>query len=232
MKKSIFFLLFLLAGLTHEVAGQELSVDRPGRWQWQVSTSVQMAGRGAREINERYFPAEFRRNERYGLGVSAWRDLHPRWAVGLGLNYHIHQLRYDTWPAGPFDVLIYQPDNFRHAIGAMPAIRWQQAAGRGVFVELASSLRLALGETGRMHIGPTGQIVPYALREFVYEPRFSFGQALGLGYLFPVAKGGAISLRASALCEVRQQQAPTDYNFPEKPWRIQPGLELGWRWGR
>ena len=232
MKKSLFFLLFLLAGLTHEVAGQELAGDRPGKWHWQVSAAVQLAGRGDLQVEGLWAPLPQRRNERYGLGVSAWRDLHPRWAVGLGLTYHIHHFRYDYWPKSILGEMIPQPDNLRHAIGAMPAIRWQQAASRGVFVELATSLRLAMGETGRMQYNLNGQIDPNTEWEFVYEKRFTFGQALGLGYLIPVAKTGAISLRASALCEVRQQRVPEDFNYPEKPWRVQPGLELGWRWGR
>jgi hypothetical protein len=232
MKKSIFSLLFLLAGLTLEVAGQEAPSVRQGRWHWQLSAGVQLAGRGEIEVSDQFGKATLSKNERYGLGASAWRDLHPHWAVGLGLNYHIHQLRYDLVAFGNLPVEISQPPNLRHAIGAMPAVRWQQAGDRGVFVELAASLRLALGETGRLSYDPYCRFDMYALREYIYEPRFAFGQALGLGYLFQVANGGAISLRVSALCEVRPQPGSRDLNYPEKFWRIQPGLELGWRWGK
>jgi hypothetical protein len=232
MKKCLLLFLLMLAGLTHEVAGQEAPSVRQGRWHWQLSAGVQLAGRGEIEVSDQFGKATLSKNERYGLGASAWRDLHPHWAVGLGLNYHIHRIQYDSWPIWALAVYIPQPDNRRHNISAMPAIRWQQMAGRGVFFELATSLRLALGETGRMSIAPAGEGPPYSEWEFLYEPRFTFGQSLGVGYLFPVSTGGAISLRASALSELRQQQAPSDFNFPEKPWRIQPGLELGWRWGK
>lgn len=232
MKKSICFLLFLLAGLTHEVAGQEIAGDRLGRWHWQVNSAVQLAGRGEVLYDEKLYPSDLSRNERYGLGFAAWRDLHPNWSVGLGLNYHIHQLRYNVFSIAGLGALFPQQPNLRHSIGATPAIRWQKAVDRGVFLDLTSSLRLALGDLGKVSYDVEGQLDPDFLREFVYEPRFSFGQSLGLGYLFPISNGGAISLRASALCELRHKQAPTDFNYPEKPWRVQPGLELGWRWGR
>lgn len=214
---------------------QESPAAHTGGWHWQVQSGVQLLGRRLTSLDADGTRADFMANERYHVGFSGWRDLQSHWALGMGLDYSVHHLRFDLYPSGT--QASFQGERTpRHGLTFAPSIRWQQSADRGLFAQTASSVRMALGDLSDYRnrtwccFCTTEELAnPEAV---LYEHRFTFGQEVGVGYLLPIAKTGAISLRASALCELRRKRGADRVDYPERPWAIQPGLELGWRWGK
>lgn len=214
---------------------QESPAAHDNGWRWQVQSGVRLMGRRLTKLDSDGTYANIWANERYHVGVSGWHDLHRHWALGVGLGYSIHHLRYNYHPFWTTQIYRESERLLRHGLTAAPAIRWQQGADRGLFAEAASSVRMALGRLGdypKVMCGFGDWICAPFPDGVIYEQRFTFGQEMSVGYLLPLARKGAISLRASALWELRRNRGADRIGYPERPWTIQPGLELGWRWGK
>jgi hypothetical protein len=233
MKKSLLF-CFLFSCLTMGASAQESPTAQAGGWRWQVQSGVQLLGRRLTSLDADGTRAKFWTNERYYLGVSGWHDLHRHWALGMGMSYSFHHLRYDFYPFWTSDVFHEGERSLRIGVTLAPAVRWQQSAERGLFAQTASTVRIAVGHLGDYRdvywiVDVSRSIFPNGV---LYEHRFTFGQEMSVGYLLPLARKGAISLRASALWELRHKHGIDRVGYPERPWAIQPGLELGWRWAK
>ena len=236
MKKSLLF-GFLFSCLTMGASAQESPAAQVGGWRWQAQSGVEFLGRRRTALDVDGSRANFWANERYHVGVSGWRNLHRHWALGAGLSYSIHHLGYNFLPF--WNTQIYALGSFhtqRHGLTLAPAIRWQQSADQGLFVQTASSVRMALGflfdYRNTYWFGITDVSRSPFPNGVLYRHRFTFGQEMSVGYLLPLARKGAISLRATALWELRHKHGIDRVGYPERPWTIQPGLELGWRWAK
>lgn len=233
--KKVILLSLLLSGINIHMAGQDAPRPRTQDFHLQVQAGGRLMGRKDLVLSEDRGGIDVRYNEQYGLGVSGYWGLGSNAAVGGTLDYTAHALGFDYAyrymahvPKGVVNVLL-------HAVQVAPSIRWQQGAMRGAFVQLAVPMSVALGTTGSYWYDPVLRGNPPGFRQVLEgnvpnRDRLVVGPEFSVGGLVPMGQGGALSLRASIWWYKRNIFSPNNLIYPEMPFAVRPGLEVGWRW--
>lgn len=225
--KSTFLLISLLCWM-QVLAAQSLPAETQPSYRVEAQIGASLLGRAS--VKGGFISSYgILRNEIWRIGAAGWRSMGSHFQVGASLGYAQHRLAfwYSTmeygggWSSGDADVRL-------HALTLAPAIRWQRKADRGIFVQLALDMHLALGESGWHR--EAGVVQKEALpAQGIDQVVFQFGPELSLGYLLPLGRGDALSMRLMAGWYKRDFLGDNGtFYFPPIPWELRPGLCLGW----